>query len=103
MGKLKKTNMDIMDSEQLQRLRLEHAQVLSIRLVNGNTTTFIFYSIFEDGITGYGMHEDGNDLQFIPLSEIQQIKKADNISLTRILPILYCSSQEMGTEINLLL
>jgi hypothetical protein len=31
---------------------------------------FIFYSIFEVGITGYRMHEEGSDLQFIPLSDL---------------------------------
>lgn len=66
-----------MDAEELQKLRLERSQVLSIRLINGDLTTFIFYSIFEEGITGYGMHKDGNELQFIPLSDIQQIKKVD--------------------------
>lgn len=63
-----------MDSEKVKELNLERSQVLTVELITGETSKFIFYSIFQDGITGYGMNEEGPDLQYIPLSEIHRIK-----------------------------
>ena len=63
-----------MDSKEINDLNLKRSQVLIVELVTGEISKFIFYSIYGDGITGYGMHEEGNELQYIPSSDIQEIK-----------------------------
>lgn len=62
-----------MVSEDLISLDLKRSQVVVLTLTSGKTKTFIFYSTFNDGITGYGMYEVGVDLQFIPLIDIEKI------------------------------